>query len=93
MIPRTIELNQLSKTIPQLKYQRQNFYLIVKNKKPLFHLIPFFDATKKKIAKLKKELENTNLYTAHFIQKICQSEKEILNQKITSLNSLKELTN
>lgn len=48
MIHRTIELNQLSKTIPQLKYQRQNFYLIVKNKKPLFHLIPFFDTTKKR---------------------------------------------
>lgn len=88
---KTIELNQFQKLLPQLDDNLKTFYLIVKNKQPLFHLIPAI-SQQKQLQQFKKELELTNLYTTDFINHLIQSEKDILNNNLTMVNSLKKLT-
>lgn len=87
---KTMEITQFQKLLPRFNLNRQ-FYLIVKNKKPLFHLIPAL-TREENLKKMRQELNKTNLYTAAFINRMVKSEKDILNNNLTTVNSLKKLT-
>lgn len=88
---KTIDTARLSENIAQISENAKKgiSYLVLKNKKPIFCILPYKNnLSKKYLDFFETELKNTGLYKNAFIKKILESEQDILKGNLKNIDEL-----